>query len=297
LPLVSLGAAGLLALAAVGALRSPPGSGSGRPRFPTALVESLLLAAMMAVLLATVAALYALGPGPRRARRVARRSAWASLALPLLLTAVFWLLHRAPHRWRWLHLPAAPTVASSQVPATPDSAGGATQAQPEWLPVLLLGGLLLTATAGLLYGAWRRRRRRQPPRPRELAALVDAALGDAEGETDPRRAVIAAWAGMERRFAAAGLARRPAETPLEYVARILAQAVPVGLAAAPVRVLADLFEQAKFSHHEISQAMRARALAALRAVRDDLDAAAASPDGEATEAAAEQEREAPWPAR
>jgi hypothetical protein len=288
--LVPLGAAGLLALAAVGALRSPPPQGNGQAHFPTALVESLLLLTFVFVLLALVAAVYALGPDHRRRRMAARRSSWTLLLFPLLLTLAFWALRHAPRRWLHL-LPTPPTAAPSQ--PQPGSTGGLSHPQAEWLPVLLLGGLLLAVAAGLLYGAWRRRRQLQPPSPRELAALLGEVLIDVEAETDPRRAVIAAWVGMERRLAAAGLPRDPAETPLEYVARILDQVVPV--TAQPVRTLADLFEQAKFSDHLIHPGMRAQALAALRAIREDLEAAVAE-EAAATTAALEN-RGAAWRAQ
>ena len=278
--LVPLGAAALLALAAVGALRSPPGTGRGEAHFPTALIESLLLVAGVAVLLAVVAAVYALGPDHRRRQLAARRSAWTLLLFPVLLTLAFWLLRHAPRRWLRL-LPAQPATAPSQ--PQPGPAGSLSHPQAEWLPVLLLGGLLMAAAAGIAWGAWRRRRQLLPPSARKLAALLGEVLDDVGAEPDPRRAVIAAWAGMERRFAAAGLPREPAETPLEYVARILDHAVPV--AAMPVRTLADLFEQAKFSHHLIDQGMRAQALAALRAIREDLEAAAAAEEAAATMAA------------
>jgi len=293
--LVPLGAAGLLALAAVGALRSPPGTGSGQAHFPTALVESLLLIAFVFVLLVLVAAVYALGPGQRRRRMAARRSSWTLLLFPVLLTLAFWALRHAPRRWLRL-LSTPPTTAASQ--AQPGAAEGLGHPQAEWLPVLLLGGLLLAVTAGIVWGAWRRRRQLQPPNPRELAALLGEVLEVVEAETDPRRAVIATWAGMERRFAAAGLPRDPAETPLEYVARILDQVLPV--TAEPVQALADLFEQAKFSHHRIDPGMRAQALAALRTIRDDLEAAAAAEEAAtamATPPPAPEERGAIWRAR
>ena len=54
----------------------------------------------------------------------------------------------------------------------------------------------------------------------ELAATVDDAFAELDAEPDPRRAVIAAYARMERALAAHGLARHPFEAPLEYLARI-----------------------------------------------------------------------------
>jgi Domain of unknown function (DUF4129) len=144
-----------------------------------------------------------------------------------------------------------------------------------------------------------RRRRRPPPTPAErLVGLVDDTLEDLEGEPDPRRAVIAAWARMERGLAAAGLPRRPAEAPFEYAARVLEQALartdrgtpsgfPGPLRPGSVHRLTGLFERAKFSHHAIGQADRDEAIAALRAVRRELvEAAEAAAPAEAAARAA-----------
>jgi hypothetical protein len=113
------------------------------------------------------------------------------------------------------------------------------------------------------------RRRRRPPRtPAErLVDLLDDTLEDLEREPDPRRAVIAAWARMERGLAAAGLPRHPAEAPFEYATRVLEAALA---RRESVHRLTGLFERAKFSQHRIGEDDRAQAIAALRAVRRDL---------------------------
>jgi hypothetical protein len=103
--------------------------------------------------------------------------------------------------------------------------------------------------------------------------MLDDTLEDLERDPDPRRAVIAAWARMERGLAAAGLPRRPSEAPFEYAGRVLRTALTP--AAGPLRPdsvhrLTGLFERAKFSHHDIGEADRGQAIAALRAVRQEL---------------------------
>ena len=55
----------------------------------------------------------------------------------------------------------------------------------------------------------------------QLADVLDETLDDLRAEPDPRRAVIAAYARLERSFAAAGLPRRAEETAVEYVPRAL----------------------------------------------------------------------------
>jgi hypothetical protein len=74
---------------------------------------------------------------------------------------------------------------------------------------------------------------------------------------------------MEHALRSAGLPRRPAEAPLEYVERALHT---LDTSGPSVRRLTDLFEWAKFSHHEPEPSMRDDAVEALEAVRDELRA-------------------------
>jgi hypothetical protein len=98
----------------------------------------------------------------------------------------------------------------------------------------------------------------------QLARLIDDALGELRNERDARRAVIHAYAAMERLFARRGRARRANETPFEYVEWSLEQAgAPRGAAIG----LTDLFEQARFSEHVINETLRDDAIAALESVQ------------------------------
>src|SRR5215210_1680991 len=138
----------------------------------------------------------------------------------------------------------------------------------------------LVVLVGLAAGAFALRQWSAPKRPVDAAEIADAlvdeidgALADLEGEDDPRRAVIAAYARMERTLAAHGVPRRPAEAPLEYLGRVLAE---LRVGAPAVEALTDLFEQAKFSLHDVDIRMKTDAIAALAAVRGDLQPAAAA---------------------
>jgi uncharacterized protein DUF4129 len=141
-------------------------------------------------------------------------------------------------------------------------------AEFSWWVAGALGGLVLGYVVLLIV-------RRRPLSPRtgglpveeELAAVVAATIDDLRRERDARRAVIAAYANMERVLASHGLGRRPAEVPLEYLSRIL-RALRVRESA--VQSLTRLFEYAKFSPHEIDAGMKEEAIAALLAVREDL---------------------------
>ena len=104
-----------------------------------------------------------------------------------------------------------------------------------------------------------------------LVAAIEAALLDLEGEDDPRRAVIKAYARMETVLRAQGLPREPSEAPLEYLDRVLRE---LGGRAAEVDRLTELFEQAAFSQHEVGLAMRDEAVAAFHALRESLAATA-----------------------
>jgi len=145
--------------------------------------------------------------------------------------------------------------------------------QFKWIVVWVAGTAAAVgmAVAGFLY---RRRARGTLARlderggvGEELAVSITDSIEDLEAEPDPRRAVIAAYARMEAVLARHGLRRRPSETPLEYLQRIL-----LGLTERRETVvrLTSLFEQAKFSRHEIGGSMKQDAIEALRELRDDL---------------------------
>jgi hypothetical protein len=102
---------------------------------------------------------------------------------------------------------------------------------------------------------------------RALATAVTAGLRDARLEPDPRRAVIAAYATMEQLLAAQGLPRRAVEAPLEYLARLFAE---LEGSREAMRTLTDLFELARFSHHVITHDAKARAIAALTTIEQEL---------------------------
>jgi Domain of unknown function (DUF4129) len=156
----------------------------------------------------------------------------------------------------------------------PSNTGGASF---DWTLGIGLLGLLLVG--GALY--YIRARSRPLPKPLELAddvkAELSAALSDAiddlRNEPDARRAVIAAYARMEGVLARRGHARHPAETPFEYLSRIL---LSLRVRGGAVRELTDLFERAKFSTHEIDETMKERAISSLLSVREDLRPAAAA---------------------
>lgn len=100
-----------------------------------------------------------------------------------------------------------------------------------------------------------------------LAQVMDDALEDIRAERDPRKAIIAAYARMEKLLAGFGRARAPAEAPFEYLARVLLE---LRVSRHPVEALTELFERAKFSVHSLGMEDKSRAIEALESVRDEL---------------------------
>ena len=171
-----------------------------------------------------------------------------------------------------------------------DDSGDVTEkAPPLWVGVLT--GLLLAAAAagGLAILVWlaamvmrevRARRLREGERtavgftvldePVRVARQVAADAEEQETllrEGDPRNAIVAAWHHFEVQGERAGVARRASETSSEYGLRIL------DLAAADngsVNRLAELYREARFSDHPVTEEHRARALAALADIRHSL---------------------------
>jgi hypothetical protein len=142
-------------------------------------------------------------------------------------------------------------------------------------PVLWVTIAILVPLAVLAFVTYRRRvARRAAMLQQPIATVADEltreisdAIEDLDRESDPRRAVIAAYARMEGVLARHGLPRRPSETAVEYLGRVLRD---LHARAAAVERLTSLFERAKFSAHAIDPEMKRDAIAALTAIRDDL---------------------------
>ena len=154
-----------------------------------------------------------------------------------------------------------------------DGKGAAAYTPTFQWPVLWATIILLLAGAA----AWVWWRKKHPPIARrslaartledDVAGSLSDAIDDLESEPDARRAVIAAYARMEGVFGRHGLRRQMSETATEYLQRIL-----LGLTTRVEAVgrLTGLYEQAKFSDHQIDGRMKQDAIDALRAIRDDL---------------------------
>jgi hypothetical protein len=141
-------------------------------------------------------------------------------------------------------------------------------------PLLFLavaGGtvFVLLAGAGLAALTIRRRRglRASENEQEALLGALDESLDDLRRERDIRRAIIACYARMERALDRSGAPRRPQETPVEYLGRVLER-----IAAEPGRRLTELFERAKFSLEQMGERDKNQAIAALEALRAGVSA-------------------------
>lgn len=277
LVLPAVGVLVLVAVVAVAATGSTPGGSTRTQRPGNAFLDTVF--SLWLVALAIGAGLLVYGLTQRRviaehraASRARRRGITFLLVLGGLAVAAF---------LRIVHQPLHPLHGGSDGSA--GQAGGATSragtirdyhAQFAWIPVLVIVGL---AAVGVLAWTLAARRRAQADVVRKsvreaLGDVIEEAIDDLRAELDPRRAVIACYARLERALAAAGFPRRLAETQEEHLGRILGQ---LDIETGSIRRLTDLFTRAKYSQHEVDTRMKDDAIAALVEVRDELRASEA----------------------
>jgi hypothetical protein len=275
---VALGVVGLLVVVALASRGGHPSTdGHAAPRPVPSRLENDLVTLLIVAYVFTIAVVI-VSMFSHRPWRAPEHSRWlrslvsAGVGLLILTGIGYWALHhRAP--------PGGPTSAQiipgqangrRAAPAS-SSADEGRRAEFEWPLALALVGLVAVGAAALLV-----RERlgtsepgEEPNLAEDLAEIVETTIDDLRTEEDPRRAVIAAYAKMEHLLASNGLARRRAETQLEYLQRILTE---LEVEEAAVRRLTQLFAYAKFSSHMIDEEMRGEAIDALTAVQHDLRA-------------------------
>ena len=271
-------ALGLIGLLIVVALAARGGHPSGNGHFvsravPATLQDSLVTLLAIAYVVAIVAVIVLFFK--QRPLQAPRESRWLRnyiTVLVVMLVATLlgsWAIRHAHFRGNDAKPAQVTGQARPQDRLTRLPPGATKPAHFQW--PLALGLLGLVIVGGVLVYI---RERRSPSPLREgggleaeLARAVETTIDELRRERDARRAVIAAYANMERVLAAHGLARGPAEAPLEYLARVLRT---LHVRKSAVESLTRLFEYAKFSRHDIDAAMKDEAIGALVAVRDDL---------------------------
>ena len=269
--LVVLALVAVVAVAATGS--TPSGSGASRPPSKS-LLDAVFTLYLVAIVAGGVLLVYGLTQRKAIAEEIATgRYRRYSLVSVLFLLGVFTALtYRGLTHWK---PPAAPDEMSDPAfpgrtpfPTTPDQ-GQPVPYQPSvtWLPIALVVGLVVAAVVAYLLAGRRARRAPEGALAEQLALVLDDTLDDLRAEADPRRAIIAAYARLERVLAANGVGRRPAETSAEYLQRVL---TGLTLHSGAVERLTSLFVQAKFSHHDVDRTMKEDAIDALEQVRDEL---------------------------
>ena len=271
---------GLLAVVAIAASGRPlgksGGTGAGLPTTFWNLVFTTLVIVEVLLMLLALAGLVLL----RRERtHVSRQNAGTLRTIVGLIVVAAIVTYVARHidlsHLHPSHAPSTPSSPPGGRRKIPSSRAQHVHFQWEELVVVLVLLLALAVAARVTrtrLGPGSERRGRDTPE--TLAEALDESLDDIRTDPDLRRAIIAAYARMERALAAAGVPRHHAEAPLEYVERAL---LTLDAGAPAVRRLTDLFEWARFSHHEPEPSMRDEAVHALEAVRDELRASEPAP--------------------
>ena len=206
-------------------------------------------------------------------RRVALALAIAALVVTVAAGAIalFYTLGSSGGAGNVINPPAQP-IGGGGPPSGGSHAGHARHVPTAWIAGSGVGLFLAAAAGAVVFVQRRRQRQREEPQPAvsdDLVQVLDDTLDDLREEPDPRRAVIAAYARMERVLGRHGLGRRPSEAPFEYLARVLSS---LRASEASALRLTDLFEWAKFSHHVIPESMKADAIDALLTLRHELEA-------------------------
>ena len=191
----------------------------------------------------------------------------ASVAVMVTPLAILFTRRTRPRTAAQAH-PGALASGDAVPPRLPATAHGS--------PWPLIAGMLIALALLVALTAWSRHARRhsaRPPGDRARLALGESlAAGRAAlaGPRDPRAAIIACYAAMERGFAAAGSAPAVADTPAE----VLARATGAGLVRSGSAVrMAGLFRRARYSSEPMTSADSAAAAAALDQMQADLGSA------------------------
>lgn len=277
------GLLGLVGVVAVAAAGRAPGGGESRPsaHAPSLLADYLSTIALLMVPAGAVLVFFAMfvrrGYQPDKGGR--RAGGLHSLvATGIILVAVLAIVHQGL-RLNWLNRDNEAQKAKSGPAATGKGKKKAPPAKAEpyspqfrWLPVFVVGSLVVGIGGAMTIFAVRRRREllRDAPIVEALSDVLAETLDDLRGERDPRQAVIRAYSRMERTLAARGLPRHETEAPLEYLGRVLDA---VQASAHSIRRLTQLFQRARFSTHDIDAGMKEDAIEALSGLRAELEVA------------------------
>jgi hypothetical protein len=166
---------------------------------------------------------------------------------------------------------SSPSPGGASGQTRPPDARDRYEPQFRWLPMIVVGSLVFGIGGAMVLRSVRRQGDLLAATPiREtLDEVLAETIDDLRSEQDPRKAVIGAYANMERTLAARGVPRRESEAPVEYLKRILEV---VSASGHSVRRLTGLFARARYSPHEIDAKMKEDAIDALTGLRAELAA-------------------------
>ena len=271
----------LLGLVAVAAAGHAPSAGASRPSAPapTLLRDYIATLALLMMPLGLILIVWA-GLMSRMYKDVPLKTPQGypvrGVARPYIQIAILIAIIALALRFHPFDRGDQGTGSSTPPPAATEPANNEKSDQYEprfrWLPIIVVGSLILGIGGAMAVMAARRQREvlAETPIRETLAEVLDETLDDLRNEPDPRKAVIGAYANMERTLAARGVPRHESEAPVEYLRRILEV---VSASGHSVRRLTRLFSRARYSPHEIDAEMKEEAIDALTGLRAELQAA------------------------
>ena len=279
----ALAVVAVIAVAILVGMASHPAAGSGAGLSTVGPVvvflQTLLWLVIAADFLAIVAIVDALWSERHRVVPGGRKRSLLVYLAALVPTTIAAALITLVPPGTVLRLPLLSTVLGAmrgRAPAATRHAAASAGADVLWISLLLAGLIVVLFLGWFFWGVTGRPKTIERPRPAAEQAVVEVleqSMDALRAIADPRRAIIAAYSAMDSAMARAGLARRPAEAPAEFLARILRSTLDISLDA---RRLTYLFEVAKFSDHDVDDSMRTNALMALGRIRDQISAAASA---------------------
>ncbi len=255
---------------------APPGAGAASSAGHHALIVALVvLTPILAVLgagLFIYAHIYRMRErDPETIKRMKRRRRLVAIAFLIFLAYVAFSIRIGRQPFGFLHLrnpfAGAPSGHAGGPGLHRTSPVHPTITSSDWTAVVVIWIVLLAAAAFLVV-RYRTSRSavqlagapmwvEEPTEP-EVARLLR--------ERNPRRAVIAAYAAMERLMARDGLPRGAHEAPMEYLGRVTLQGHH---RVAAVHRLTALFQWARFSRRPVDEEMRGSAIAAVEELEGD----------------------------
>ena len=278
---------GIVAVASTGSV--PTGSGGSGRRPSEGFVDTAFSLFLVLMVLCTVSVAVTLtffrryDPTTGAPRRLSPLQSLITFVVSIALLAVIVRAITASRGDR-----QGPLIPGIDRPGGADGGDAGAPYDPEFavLPVAIVLTLLGVAAVAVWLTARGRKSAFGPHTPTPAEALSDvlaATLDDLRSERDPRRAVIGAYARMERALAASGLPRGEAEAPEEYLVRALDE-LPLSPHAASR--LTALFAWARFSVHDVRPEMKDEAIETLEQVQRELAAAEAEREARLAGAAA-----------